>query len=330
MTSFHEFHIKEKELHKYYSFMPGVKRKPNQEIVVIDDKLCMTTCNNCSKRDLSVACFAPKPSNNTIKQFTKFVKDCEDGNSNSIRSSCSKLCKYCRETNTKSKSQTEGEGKQANLNMMAIKIKDDMQERGCKICGCFDIDRLQADHPNRKNKRQKVQDARNWKTPDDMWNEYLKCDVLCSLCHVLQSSHNADFGADTSKMPDGPSTSKEYQAKYSRLNRDKMQDYNNRKKRETGACKYCDMEVTKGIERAFDWAHRDERTKVATVSKLCENTYNEKNLKKIDDEIAKCDLLCNGCHKQFQTQEHYKEFYQQWDELIERGVPKPKDWDQKA
>ena len=87
------------------------------------------------------------------------------------------------------------------------------------------------------------------------------------------------------------------------------------------------QEVLEGTEIAFHWAHRDERTKIASVSKLCENTYNEKNIKKIDDEIEKCDLLCSGCHKQFQTQENYKKMFKPWEELIERGVPKPKDWD---
>ena len=92
-------------------------------------------------------------------------------------------------------------------------------------------------------------------------------------------------------------------------------------------CQMCNFEVLEGTEMAFHWAHRDELTKVAAVSKLCENTYNEKNLKKIDDEIEKCDLLCTGCHKVFQTQEHFKDYLPIWEKLIERGVPKPKDWD---
>jgi len=314
----------------FHCVMPRGKTKPKQEIVVIDDKLCMTTCNNCSKRNISIAYFAPKPSNSNIKQFDKFVKACDNGDCKEILASgfCSKNCKQCRETNSESQKKIDNGGKYSQLNNMAAKIKEDMQRKGCKICGCFDIERLEADHPNRENKIQKVQNARNWTSADEMWNEYMKCDVLCSSCHSLQDSHNGARGANSAEMPKGENShSKEYHAKYARENKEKMQAYNRKRKREMKECQMCHSEVLEGTEMAFHWAHRDERTKVAAVSKLCENTYNEKNIKKIDDEIEKCDLLCSGCHKQFQTQEHFKDYLPIWEELIERGVPKPKDWD---
>jgi hypothetical protein len=80
------------------------------------------------------------------------------------------------------------------------------------------------------------------------------------------------------------------------------------------------MEVVEGNETGFQWAHNDERDKVACVSKLCENAYNEKNIQKIDDEIYKCQLLCSGCHKVFQTQVRFKKSFEEWDALIARGV----------
>lgn len=41
---------------------------------------------------------------------------------------------------------------------------------------------------------------------------------------------------------------------------------------------------------ALDWAHRDRKAKIAVVGKL-------HNKKKLDEEIAKCDLKCKNCHE---------------------------------
>lgn len=303
--------------------MPGKKTKPKHEMVIIDGKLCMTTCNNCSKRNISVAHFAPLPSNNNIKKFSDFAKACDSGDHEAIQMLLQKNCKECRETNSKSKSNTVDEGLEATKNRMLQKIKEDMQEKGCAICGCFDIERLECDHPDRKNKVGKVLDPRIWSgpaAPENMWNEYQKCQVLCSSCHVMQPSHNAFRGADSSQIEAKSSYSEEYSKKVHREYKEKMQAYNRKRKRDNGGCAMCQMEVVEGNETAFQWAHIDERDKVACVSKLCENAYNEKNIKKIDDEISKCKLLCSGCHKVFQTQVRFKKSFEEWDALIARGV----------
>ena len=316
----------------FIAVMPGKKSKPEQKIVVIDDKLCMTTCNNCGARNLSIAHFAPKPtSNNSCEKFHRFMQACDNGDCKIIKSEgfCVKDCKSCRNTNFQSKKRTNGQSEMVKKNIMVEKIKEDMEIKGCEICGCFDRESLQADHPNRENKKQKVQDARHWKTADEMWSEYQKCQVLCSVCHMLQPSHNGALGENSANMPKGNNShSSEYKAKSARENKEKMNEYNRKRKQETGTCKHCDLDVLEGTERAFSWTHRDQgATGNIPVSKLCENTYNEKNIKKIDDEIEKCDLLCTNCHKQFLSHEHFKVYLPVWDKLIERGVTKPKDWD---
>ena len=290
-----------------------------------NEKLCMTTCLNCSKRNLSVAYFAPMPSNMNIKKFCDFLEACSNYDLETIKSLISTNCRQCRETNSRSKYQVDGDGKAALINRMLQKVKEDMQSKGCAVCGCFDIDRLECDHPDRKNKVGKVLDPRRWKSAEDLWNEYQKCQVLCSTCHVLQPSHNAFRGADSSQIEAMSSYSTEYMAKKQREYKEKMQEYNRKRKRDVGTCEMCQMEVVEGNETAFQWAHNDEREKVAYVSKLCENAYNQKNIKKIDDEIAKCKLLCGGCHKVFQTQVRFKKDYEEWDALIARGVDVPQE-----
>jgi hypothetical protein len=329
MPSFHECRI---YINKYLKIsviwyilrnMTGVKKKPKQEMSVIDGKLCMTTCLNCSKRNLSVAYFAPTPSNQNIKKFADFIQACDIGDVEMIKGLVSTRCKYCRETNSASKRQVTGNGMASVKNRMLQKIKEDMQEKGCAICGCFDIERLECDHPDRKNKVGKVLDPHKWNgntSAEDLWNEYQKCQVLCSSCHSMQPSHNAFRGADSSQIEAKSSYSEEYSKKVHREYKEKMQAYNRKRKRDIGSCAMCQMEVVEGNETGFQWAHNDERDKVACVSKLCENAYNEKNIQKIDDEISKCQLLCSGCHKVFQTQVRFKKSFEEWDALIARGV----------
>ena len=308
--------------------MPGVKKKPKQDIVEVNGKLFMTTCNNCSKRNLSIAYFAPMPSNQNSRKFPDFLQACNTFDMETIKNLISPNCRQCRETNSKSKRILTGNGTAANKNRMLQKIKEDMQSKGCAVCGCFDIERLECDHPDRKNKIGKVLDPHQWNgntSAEDLWNEYQKCQVLCSTCHVLQPSHNAFRGADSSQIEAMSSYSTEYMAKKQREYKEKMQAYNRKRKRDVGACEMCQMEVVEGNETAFQWAHNDEREKVAYVSKLCENAYNEKNIRKIDDEIAKCKLLCGGCHKVFQTQVRFKKDYEEWDALIAGGVDVPQE-----
>lgn len=52
---------------------------------------------------------------------------------------------------------------------------------------------------------------------------------------------------------------------------------------------------------ALDYHHRDGEEKVASISYLVGNGYGRKT---IEDEMAKCDLICSNCHR---TQ-HYNEW----------------------
>lgn len=52
--------------------------------------------------------------------------------------------------------------------------------------------------------------------------------------------------------------------------------------------------VEPGFEMCFDFDHIDPTTKRATVSQLVTKKISQKTL---EDEIAKCRLLCCYCHK---------------------------------
>ena len=75
------------------------------------------------------------------------------------------------------------------------------------------------------------------------------------------------------------------------LNHIKQKNHVMQKKIDIGKCNHCDKQVTKDNFYLFDFDHL--RDKVKTVSQL----IGKSTIKKIDEEIAKCQLLCCKCHK---------------------------------
>ena len=91
---------------------------------------------------------------------------------------------------------------------------------------------------------------------------------------------NQDEGGDTGPNP------KKYGEKRARINE---------KKRERGECLKCEMKCVEGNEFLFDLDHRDPQKKTIKVSKLVNKSWDDFN-KQFPLEMAKCDLLCCGCH----------------------------------
>jgi len=81
--------------------------------------------------------------------------------------------------------------------------------------------------------------------------------------------------------------------------------YSQLKKIEVGQCEICDLVCDEHTHVAFAWDHLNRKTKIANISRM---VYRKYTIQQIDDEIAKCRLLCHCCHA-FVTYlgDHHKE-----------------------
>jgi len=68
--------------------------------------------------------------------------------------------------------------------------------------------------------------------------------------------------------------------------RDEVRQY-----KESNACMDCKVFYKHYI---MDFDHRDRSTKISNVAELA----NSGSIKKVWDEIAKCDLVCANCHRE--------------------------------
>ena len=85
----------------------------------------------------------------------------------------------------------------------------------------------------------------------------------------------------------------------------------NKEKYKRGCCKLCDRVVKEGEECAFDFDHRDPKTKFNYRGKTINPSafvYLPQALfdKQWQLEQAKCDLLCRNCHKLKDNRDGYR------------------------
>ena len=76
---------------------------------------------------------------------------------------------------------------------------------------------------------------------------------------------------------------------YVRERRKKRAEYIQRIKHERG-CMYC----REDHPAALDFHHRDKEKKVASVSQMA---CAQRSFEALDEEIAKCDVVCANCHR---------------------------------
>tara|TARA_R110000822_G_scaffold277988_1_gene399978 strand:+ start:666 stop:1100 length:435 start_codon:yes stop_codon:yes gene_type:complete len=69
--------------------------------------------------------------------------------------------------------------------------------------------------------------------------------------------------------------------------------YSQLKKIDVGQCEICELVCDEHTHVAFAWDHLDRKTKTANISRMVWRKYT---IQQIDDEIAKCRLLCHCCH----------------------------------
>jgi hypothetical protein len=148
------------------------------------------------------------------------------------------------------------------------------QSNGCVDCGCKDPRLLQFDHV-RGSKKQAVTTLSSTRTIDE---ELLKTDMRCVMCHRYKS------------VKEGPKPSSTAVARH--RNRERVRSV----KFQIGGCQNCGLKIEKDDEfhhSCFDFDHLDRSTKKEKVSNLMARGASVATL---DEEIAKCQLLCAACH----------------------------------
>ena len=147
---------------------------------------------------------------------------------------------------------------------------------------------IQADHIEPKSERKKRTGEKGHKLSDYAWwacpkngdvkgmeEEAKKCQALCIFHHRTK-------------------TKKERKKITKRCKIEKLNTINE-KKRERGGCLKCQRPCVKGVEHLFDLDHRDETNKKIEVSRLVYKSRSDFE-SQLPLELAKCDLLCCGCH----------------------------------
>ena len=154
-------------------------------------------------------------------------------------------------------------------------------------CECPEDWRLiQADHIEPKAKKRKRTGEKGHGLADYMWwscnggieameEEAKKCQALCIYHHRIKT--------------------KKERRDLTRKNKVDKRARINQKKRERGGCLKCEMKCVEGNEFLFDLDHRDPEEKTIQVSQLVYKSWDYFN-KQLPLEMAKCDLLCCGCH----------------------------------
>lgn len=149
---------------------------------------------------------------------------------------------------------------------------------GCEICGERNPLLLDFDHLDPKLKEFNVSRQH---TMVKALKEIAKCRVLCVAHHREHSSHQI--------------AKKGTKPKRARVIRNI--EYVAQIKLQIGECQHCGLKIKSGDADQlcqFDFDHIERLTKVEGISRLSNIGTSLKTLK---SEIAKCQLLCCGCHR---------------------------------
>jgi len=166
---------------------------------------------------------------------------------------------------------------------------------------CGSTENIEYDHIDPDTKTQDLGSYTWWSNHGGvpaMKLEKTKCVPRCRPCHDVQPTHTKHQRkyATPEEMP--TDTYRERERKRFRIYRDLKYAHVLQKKAAIGACEACARSFDASASHLFHFAHIDASTKRYHVSDLCRDRYcPETRLPVIDAEIAKCRLLCVGCHK---------------------------------
>lgn len=293
-------------------------------------------CGACAATSKDIAKFAPDENRINVRKRPAFfealeayraayeARDLEGAKEAraTIDALRSKKCPPCRATSKKlTKMQKACRNCWIELRQEACARGGCMKE-GCCEKGPNAWQVLEADHLVPADKVYALSDWNWWAShggPAAMRAEAAKCQWLCRFCHQLEPTGDpGNRRGDPATMPEGKQgkhatekEKKQYFVRHHAKIRYPKQAYVDAEKLCRGCCLTCERKVTPTTVFAFQFDHRDETTKMigeATlagenggVAGLVANCAKRTALAKIkpvlDNEMAKCDLLCANCHK---------------------------------
>ena len=196
------------------------------------------------------------------------------------RTTLTTMCITCRESTQKSHKKSTTTAGQCKLWWVEWK-----KTHPCVMDGCTTNDwrLIQADHIEPKSitdeKVHSLSDYYWWACYggiDAMVEESTKCQPLCQFHHRQKTKDERNSTTHPSIIQ-----------KRDQINAIKRDDHKD--------CFVCKRPCIEGDEHLFDFDHIDPEKKVIGVSRLVHKSrlyFNEH----LDSEIAKCQLLCCGCH----------------------------------
>ena len=293
-------------------------------------------CGHCTKTYRPITYFAPEECIPNVRSHPQFLdafeayeaayaeRDLEGATEAraTIGAMRTTQCPSCRRTNNK----PTGEKKACKEFYEATKREVCERQNGCMNPDCVERGPLayyvlEGDHVDPETKVRRLSDWTWWG-----WNggvaamklEVPKLQWPCSFCHKLEKTSNqANRCGDPDLMPDGKNSKHatdeevaQYKAKHYAKNVYPKQVYVDSEKSRRGTCLHCTRPVTPETVFAFDFDHRDERSKMigkdtlagvkGGVGGIVANSAKRASLENIKDildaEMAKCDLLCANCH----------------------------------
>lgn len=154
-----------------------------------------------------------------------------------------------------------------------------LQGKCCQDCEEQNDVVLEFDHVNNdkaKDRKGKPINMGNL-SPQKLCFEFKKTEIVCVKCHRIRT-HSRYKG-------------KSSDSKESVLKRNLAQKL----KLERQRCLHCKTQITEDKTWLFDLDHTDPNTKIGPVSEMIKQ--KKYSLKQVEEEIAKCQLLCCTCHR---------------------------------
>ena len=229
---------------------------------------------------------AKKRFDDTVQQFQN---DAEMEMLNKVR------CKVCITCRDKIKaSQNDPNTEFGKCRVFYKKMRD---EAVCELCSS--TENIEFDHIDPSTKKHNLGSYNWWPSHggvEAMRDEFAKCRPLCRKCHDYVKTTRKRKYEHIEDMP--AETRREKQRKRWRRYRDEKAAYVLGLKMNIGACQDCRLPVGPENCHSFHFAHRNAEDKVWNVSELIKNTNCvQTGTRRIDQEVAKCWLLCCDCHK---------------------------------
>ena len=188
------------------------------------------------------------------------------------RQTLTKKCQTCRQVSARSDiNPTSKRGK------CKARWKEWKSNNPCVVCGETDTQLIEADHL--RDKVHECSDFTYWPSHGGvpaLERELEKCQSLCCWHHRLKSDRERGIWKQKSIL--------------------KRRAILNAEKLRRGKCLRCPRLVTLETCCAFDFDHRDAKTKVLSLSNIVKKSQAFFD-NYVNSELKACDILCCDCHK---------------------------------